>query len=76
MSDIAVISGSSNAPLSYLLSRQLKVDLTPAEIRKFPDNEKYVRIDGDVSNKNVVVLQSMAFKPDEYLIESLLLASA
>ncbi|MDP8023375.1 MAG: ribose-phosphate diphosphokinase [Nitrososphaeria archaeon] len=76
MSDIAVISGSSNAPLSYLLSRQLKVDLTPAEIRKFPDNEKYVRIDGDVSNKNVVILQSMAFRPDEYLIESLLLASA
>lgn len=76
MSDIAVISGSSNAPLSYLLSRQLKVDLVPVEIRKFPDNEKYVRIDGDVKSKNVVIVQSMAFRPDEYLIESLLLASA
>ncbi len=76
MSDIVIISGSSNAPLSYLLSKQLKVELMPAEIRKFPDNEKYVRIDGDVKDKNVVILQSMAFKPDEYLMEALLLSSA
>ncbi|MGC9209586.1 MAG: ribose-phosphate diphosphokinase [Nitrososphaeria archaeon] len=76
MSDIAVISGSSNLPLSYTIARALGVDLTPTEIRTFPDNEKYVRIDGDVSGKHVVIVQSMAFKPDVYLIETLLLASA
>lgn len=76
MSDIAVISGSSNMPLSYILAKKLKVDLTQVEIRRFPDNEKYVRIDGDVNGKNAVIVQSMAFRPDEYLIESLLLASA
>lgn len=76
MSDIALISGSSNLPLAYKLSKELKVDLTPVEIRKFPDSEKYVRIDGDVAGKDVVIVQSMAFKPDEYLIETFLLASA
>ncbi|MDG6927479.1 MAG: ribose-phosphate pyrophosphokinase [Nitrososphaerota archaeon] len=76
MSEIVIVPGSSNAPLAFLIARRLGVKPARAEIRRFPDSEKYVRIDSDVNGKNVFIVQSMHFKPDEYIIESLLLASA
>lgn len=76
MSKPVIISGSSNRPLAYRVARALGQDLAPVEIRKFPDGEKYVRIDADVSGKDVVIVQSMSTFPDEYIIETLLLGSA
>ncbi len=76
MSDIVLISGSSNMPLAFLIAKRLGTNPAQVEIRKFPDSEKYVRIDADVKGKKVVIVQSMGFKPDEYIIESALLASA
>jgi ribose-phosphate pyrophosphokinase len=76
VSEIVIVSGSSNTPLAYLIAKRLGVQPAKVEIRKFPDNEKYVRIDSDVNGKDVFIVQSMQFKPDEYIIEALLLASA
>ncbi|MEM3487804.1 MAG: ribose-phosphate diphosphokinase, partial [Conexivisphaerales archaeon] len=76
MSEIVIVPGSSNAPLAFLIAKRLGVNPAVVEIRKFPDSEKYVRIDSDVNGKNVFIIQSMHFRPDEYIIESLLLASA
>jgi len=76
VSDIILISGSSNQPLAYMIASRLGTRPAQVEIRKFPDNEKYVRIDADVKGKDVVIVQSMHLKPDEYIIETALLASA
>ncbi len=76
MSEIVIVSGSSNTSLAFLVAKQLSTLPAKVEIRKFPDNEKYVRIDSDVNGKNVFIIQSTYFKPDEYIIESALLASA
>jgi len=76
VSEIVIVSGSSNSPLAFLIAKRLGVQPAKVEIRRFPDSEKYVRIDSDVNGKNVFIVQSMHFKPDEYIIESLLLASA
>lgn len=46
------------------------------ELKKFPDGEKYVRIHGEIEGKVVTIIQSMAYNPDEFLFEFLLLADA
>jgi len=71
-----IVSGSSNRALAYKVAEALGAENGQVEIRKFPDNEKYVRIDSDVKGRAVVLVQSMAFNPDEYLMESILMASA
>lgn len=76
MEELVVVPGSSNGPLAYRLAKELKAPLVPIEIKKFPDGEKYVRILDDISGKRVVILQSAAIRPDEYLVETLLIADA
>ena len=71
-----VVPGSSNPLLSLKLASLLNAELAPVEIRKFPDGEKYVRIDAELKGETVVVVQTLAHKPDEYLIELSLLAEA
>ncbi len=76
MEELVVVPGSSNGPLAYRLARELNAPLVSMEIKKFPDGEKYVRILDDVAGKRAVVLQSAALKPDEYLVETLLITDA
>lgn len=76
MKELVVVPGSSNGPLAYRLAKELKAPLISMEIKKFPDGEKYVRILDDVSGKRAVVLQSAAIRPDEYLVETLLITDA
>ncbi len=76
MEDLIVVPGSSNTPLAYRLSKELNTSLASVEIKRFPDGEKYVRILDEVSGKRAIILQSAALKPDEYLVETLLMADA
>ncbi len=75
-SNSVVVSGSSNRALAYRIAAALGAENGQVEIRKFPDNEKYVRVASDVKGRSVVLVQSMAFNPDEYLVESMLMAAA
>ncbi|MDG7044090.1 MAG: ribose-phosphate diphosphokinase [Nitrososphaerota archaeon] len=75
-SNSVVVSGSSNRALAYRIAAALGAENGQVEIRKFPDNEKYVRIASDVKGRSVVLVQSMAFNPDEYLVESILMTAA
>ncbi len=75
-SNSVVVSGSSNRALAYRIAAALGAENGQVEIRKFPDNEKYVRVASDVKGRSVVLVQSMAFSPDEYLVESMLMAAA
>ena len=71
-----VVPGSSNPLLSLRLARALEAELAPVEIRKFPDGEKYLRITRPLEGETAILLQSLAHKPDEYLVELCLLAEA
>lgn len=71
-----VVSGSSARALALKVSKLSGVEYIEVQTKKFPDNEKYVRILGDVEGKTVFVIQSMGKAPDEYLLEYFLLVDA
>jgi len=71
-----IVSGSSARALALKVSKLSGVDYVEVQTKKFPDNEKYVRILGDVEGKTVFVIQSMGRAPDEYLLEYFLLVDA
>ena len=45
-----------NKLFAETLATKLKVAIGSAEIRNFPDNESYIRIDSDVKNRNVILV--------------------
>ncbi len=71
-----VIGGSSSYVLAIKLARELNAPLLETDIKRFPDGEKYVRIDGDLEGVEAIVVQSMYLTPDEYLMEYFLMVEA
>jgi ribose-phosphate pyrophosphokinase len=74
--DKVIIGGSSSYVLAVKLARELNATLLGTGIKRFPDGEKYVRIEGDLNGVDAVVLQSMYLNPDEYLMEYFLMVEA
>jgi len=68
---LKVIGGSASRKLSKNIAKELGCDYVEAEVKTFPDGEKYVRIPEKVENEVVVVVQTTY--PNENLIEMLLL---
>ena len=68
-----VIGGSSSENLANSVANQLSLTLGKAEIKRFPDGEKYLRVLNEVKDEHVVVIQSMHHTPDDFLFEYLLL---
>lgn len=67
-----IIGGSASQKLAAKVARDLGEDLIPIETRRFPDGERYIRVNGKVS-KEVVVIQSTGYPQDENLMELFLL---
>lgn len=59
--------------MATLVARNLGVGVSKAEIKRFPDGEKYLRIDEDVVGHDVVIVQSIHHQPDELLFEYFLM---
>jgi len=70
---LIVIGGSSSENLANSVANQLSLTLAKAEIKRFPDGEKYLRVLNEVKDEHVVVIQSMHHTPDDFLFEYLLL---
>jgi ribose-phosphate pyrophosphokinase len=70
---LIVIVGSSSENLAKSVANQLTLTLAKAEIKRFPDGEKYLRVLNEVKDEDVVVIQSMHHTPDDFLFEYLLL---
>lgn len=68
-----IIGGSSSQVLSHELSKEIRAREILLDYKKFPDGETYVRIPADMNSEIVAVVQSMAHRPDEYLMEYFLL---
>ena len=70
---LKIIGGSAGRVLATLVAREVGVKASEAEIRRFPDGEKYVRITEDVAGQDVVIIQSIHHEPDALLFEYFLL---
>ncbi len=72
---IYILGGSGGIHIAYKLSRDFNLPIIHLEYKTFPDGEKYLRILDEVSEKRVIVIQSMYRNPDSHLIEYFFLVS-
>lgn len=69
-----IIGGSSSQDLAAHVARELGEELCYVETKKFPDGERYLRIDGEIKDE-VTVIQSTGYPQDENLMELLFMIS-
>ncbi len=69
-----VVGGSASQRLSVELAKVLKAKLAKVEIKRFPDDECYVRIDEELEGEDVFLVQTTW--PDKNIVELFLLQDA
>ena len=70
--DLKIFSGSSNPALANAVCKYLDIPLGRAEIDRFPDGEKVIRVEDDVRGRDCFVVQSTCRPVDEHLVELLI----
>jgi len=70
--NIKIFSGCSNEPLAKAVCEYLELPMGGANIDKFPDGEKIIRVEDDVRGRDCFVLQSTCSPVDENLMELLI----
>ena len=71
-----VLPGPASQDLAKRLVDELKAKLVQVFFKKFPDGESYIRIDGDVQDEDVLIVQTTNPPQDERMMQLFLLASA
>ena len=71
---VLILAGSASKRLGGSLSAHMGTPLVETEIKRFPDGECYVRILTDLSDSDVVIVQSTY--PDTNIIELFALQEA
>jgi ribose-phosphate pyrophosphokinase len=71
-----LISGTSNQTLSAAVADYLDAPLTEAEIKRFADNEVFVRIDENVRGEDMFIIQSTSYPANDHLMELLICTDA
>jgi len=66
-----VLLGPASIELGKKLAETLGAESVPVESKSFPDGESYVRIAGNVSGDNIVVVQSTYPPQDRHLVQLL-----
>ncbi|MEM2308557.1 MAG: ribose-phosphate diphosphokinase [Sulfolobales archaeon] len=67
-----VLGGSEGAHVGFELSKLIGARYHDVEVKEFPDGELYVRIPVDLSGLDVVYVNSLAKRPNELLVETVL----
>jgi ribose-phosphate pyrophosphokinase len=70
--NLKVFSGTSNPGLTADVCKYLGLPVGGAEIERFPDGEKIIRVEDDVRGRDCFVVQSTCKPVDEYLMELLI----
>jgi ribose-phosphate pyrophosphokinase len=70
--NLKVFSGSSNSGLANAVCNYLGIPLGGAKIEKFPDGEKFIKLEDDVRGRDCFVIQSTCYPVDEYVMELLI----
>ena len=71
-----VLAVPGNVTHAERLATHLGVPLIVPEVRRFPDGELYVRIDGDVAGHEVVLVGSLQDPGDKFLLVAFLAGTA
>lgn len=69
-----VVPGSASKKLAKNLANELGISIAEVETKRFPDNEGYIKIEAELDNEEVVLVQNTY--PDENIIELFLLQDA
>jgi ribose-phosphate pyrophosphokinase len=69
---LKIFSGSSNVALAGAVCKYLGIRLGSAEISRFPDGEKVIKVEDDVRGRDCFVVQSTCKPVDEHLVELLI----
>ncbi|WP_421077377.1 ribose-phosphate diphosphokinase [Methanothermococcus sp. Ax23] len=70
-----IVSGSDSQDLAYRVSKLTNSELLRTEFKKFPDGELYIRIHGDVKDKDVFLIQTQNNQNDS-IVETILMCDA
>ncbi len=71
-----VFSGRSHFPLTEAIAKIANFSLGKVDFFDFPDGEIGLQVNSDVTDRTVIVVQSIAMQPHKYLFELLLLVDA
>lgn len=71
-----IFSGTSHPLLAREIANNLDTPLGNVQLNVFPDGEIGIQILEDVQNRDVFVVQSMAYRPNFYCMELLILVDA
>lgn len=75
-SDSVLVLGSSNPAFNEEVAALSDVPVLPMSIERFPDGEIRVHLKQKVAGKQAIIIQSLGKSPNEYLIETMLIADA
>lgn len=76
MSSFGLFSGTFHSAFAEEVARHLKVKVGSVSIENFPDGEVGVQVNENVRGKDVFVVQSIARRPNHYLMELLIMVDA
>lgn len=71
-----IIAGRSHPELAKTIATKLSAPLIIANTQKFEDQELRIQVDGNLHEKDVVIVQSTSKLANDHLMELLLLADA
>ncbi len=70
--NLKIFSGSSNPELAGSVCKYLGLPLGGAKVERFPDGEKFIKLEDDVRGRDCFVVQSTCDPVDEHLVELLI----
>ncbi len=71
-----IVPGPASEKLGADVASRIGQDVVPVSFRVFPDGESYVRLEGDVHDEDVAVVQTTSPPQDSRLIQLALIADA
>ncbi len=71
-----VFAGNSNPKLAAEIADYLRTQLGDIDITRFPDGEIFVKIKENIRGRDVFVVQSICYPPNEHLMELLIMIDA
>lgn len=69
---LKIFSGSSNPALAGAVCEYLGIEVGHARIERFPDGERFIRVEDDVRGRDCFAVQSTCKPVDEHLVELLI----
>lgn len=76
LKNLKLFSCNSNIPLAQEICDFLEIPLGAAEVTKFPNGESFVKINENIRGRDVFVIQSICYPPNEHLMELLIFIDA